>query len=76
VQRRQVPADRSDRRATQGVRRGPRQRRVRAVPDGVVPERPGRVAQVRQVQQVPVHQEPGGRGQRKVQPDGVVLGRG
>jgi len=76
MQRRQVPADRSDRRAAQGVCRGPRQRRVRAVPDGVVPERPGRVAQVRQVQQVPVHQEPGGRGQRQVQPDGVVLGRG
>lgn len=41
VQRRQVPVDRSDRRTSQGVRGGPRQRRVRAVPDGVVPERPG-----------------------------------
>lgn len=34
------------------------------------------MAQVRQVQQVPVHQEPGGRWQRQVQPDGIVLGRG
>lgn len=66
VRRRQVPADRLGGRAAPGVRRGPRQRGVRAVPNGVVPERSGRVAQVRQVQQVPVHAEPGGRGQRQV----------
>lgn len=76
LRRRQVPTVRPGRRAAQGVRRGPGERRVRAVPDGLVPQRPGRVAQVRQVQQVPVHAEPGGRGQRQVQPDGAVLGRG
>jgi len=76
VQRRQVPADRFDQRAAQSVRRGPRQCRVRAVPDGVLQERPSRMAQVRQVQQIPVYQELGGRGQRQVQPDGIVLGRG
>jgi len=76
VRRQQVPANRFDQRAAQGVRRGPRQRRVRAVSDGVLPERPSRVAQVRQVQQIPVYQELGGRGQWQVQPYGVMLGRG